>query len=709
MNKEKIEKFQRLQETAADFPLPCQMRENWIVIKCLKEGKDSWTVLVQENVSKITCVLKWGTNLQADLLRQECQMLQKLKNMELIKIPEGYQLFEENNGVYFLREYIKGIPLDRYVMKKGGLKEPELLETAVKICKTVEIFHGQKEPLIHRDIKPENIVLTPSGEVVLIDFGTMRFYKETGQRDTFVVGSRETAAPEQYGYTQTDRRTDVHAIGQTLLYMAAECYAIDQLAECSISSRLKKVIKKACSFEPDARYKDAAELRIALEKCDNKRSKMFAGKIGAAAGLIAAGYLLAIVFQSAALLKLGANGGNTQLENTDTPSESTNIDTNTETDTETNTTNNENNNSVENKETPSDNPAQNAPVSTQTTPQNTADSTTASTSPVVFTEPLIEQAVHKELSISEDVPITTAMLDSVTTLRIVGTDLMEKEDTFWGIGHHVDNKADDFGSTRGSIADLTDLSQMKKLEVLSLCNEKIDDISPLAGLPLRELYLSDNMISDFSILSEFTDLEILCIRGNLARDLSALSSCSSLEQLNIAQMQLNDVDFLADMNVKYLDMSGSQIKSENLMPVAQMPKLEDLYLGDVNEPEIQALSQMNHLKNLTLWGADTILENLEPLKGMENLESLAFMTNISSLEGIEDFPVLKWLVIDNSNLIDLSPLVQAKHLRYLTVNNTSIEDFSPLFQCKELLEVCCNEEVKEKILQQNPAPDFEFG
>ena len=93
---------------------------------------------------------------------------------------------------------------------------------------------------------------------------------------------------------------------------------------------------------------------------------------------------------------------------------------------------------------------------------------------------------------------------------------------------------------------------------------------------------------------------------------------------------------------------------------------------------------------------------------MENLESLAFMTNIPSLEGIEDFPVLKGLVIDNSDIIDLSPLVQAKHLRYLTINNTSIEDFSPLFQCKELLEVCCNEEVKEKILQQNPAPDFEL-
>ena len=67
---------------------------------------------MQENISKITCVLKWGRNLQADLLRQESQMLEKLKNMELSKVPEGYQLFEENEGVYFLREYIEGIPLD---------------------------------------------------------------------------------------------------------------------------------------------------------------------------------------------------------------------------------------------------------------------------------------------------------------------------------------------------------------------------------------------------------------------------------------------------------------------------------------------------------------------------------------------------------------------------------------------------------------------
>ena len=114
-------------------------------------------------------------------------------------------------------------------------------------------------------------MVTPGGEVVFIDFGTMRSYKKDGSRDTFVVGTRGTAAPEQYGYIQTDQRTDVYAIGQTMLYMVSESYEMNQLSECAVSRRMKKIIEKACSFEPDKRYGDAAQLRRAVEKCQAKQ------------------------------------------------------------------------------------------------------------------------------------------------------------------------------------------------------------------------------------------------------------------------------------------------------------------------------------------------------------------------------------------------------------------------------------------------------
>ena len=119
----------------------------------------------------------------------------------------------------------------------------------------------------------------------------MRSYKKDGSRDTFVVGTRGTAAPEQYGYTQTDQRTDVYAIGQTMLYMVSESYEMDQLSECNISRKLKKVIgKKPCSFEPDKKiYRCNQNLSRAIRKMSEKQQETPMEKNWCSSRLIAAG------------------------------------------------------------------------------------------------------------------------------------------------------------------------------------------------------------------------------------------------------------------------------------------------------------------------------------------------------------------------------------------------------------------------------------
>ena len=276
--------------------LPVEMKEHWTVYECLKENEDSATFLVKETVAGILCVLKWGRNMQAELLRNEMEILEKLADRKLSGIPKAYRIFEENREVYLVREYIEGTPLAQMVLQKGEIPETEICRISRKICRTAEQFQNPDNLMIHRDIKPENIVITPGGEAVFIDFGTMRSYKKDGSRDTFVVGTRGTAAPEQYGYTQTDQRTDVYAIGQTMLYMVSESYEMDQLSECNISRKMKKVIEKACSFEPDKRYTDASELSRAIEKCQKNSRKILWKKTGVAVGLIAVGYILAFLF-----------------------------------------------------------------------------------------------------------------------------------------------------------------------------------------------------------------------------------------------------------------------------------------------------------------------------------------------------------------------------------------------------------------------------
>ena len=629
--------------------LPEDMHEHWTVYECLKESEDSSTFLVKETATGILCVLKWGRNRQTEFLRNEMEIMKKMADRKLSGIPKAYRIFEENGEVYLVREYIEGMSLAQMVLQKGGISEAEICRISRKICQTAEQFQNPDEPMIHRDIKPENIVVTPGGEVVFIDFGTMRSYKKDGSRDTFVVGTRGTAAPEQYGYTQTDQRTDVYAIGQTMLYMVSESYEMNQLSECAVSRRMKKIIEKACSFEPDKRYGDAAQLRRAVEKCQANNRKKVYKKAGAVLGLIAAGYILAIFSPDGTV--------------------------------------------IENKRI-------------ETAEQSAAEEQIQAE--ITFREELIEEAVRKELGLSKTDKITASMLENVRKLRIVGKEILDDEDTFWGEGHHVDGKDSSFGSVRGNITDLSDLAQMVNLEELALCNQKIEDISGLKELPLKKLYLSKNMITDFSVLLNLIDLDTLCIMENPAENLSVIGECTGILRLNIQGMNLTDIDFLKNLSLDYLDMSNVEVENNIFEPLTEMKKLDTLCMCDVNEAAAETLSQMSTLKALFMWGDSTILENLKPLKGMTQLETLAFTTQISSLEGIEQFPSLNFLSVSFSLVKDLSPVTGAKNLQVIDISNADIENFEPLFGHSGLTEVHCTEEQKEEIMKIDSSPDFEI-
>lgn len=629
--------------------LPEDMQEHWTVYECLKESEDSSTFLVKETATGILCVLKWGRNRQTEFLRNEMEIMKKMADRKLSGIPKAYRIFEENGEVYLVREYIEGMSLAQMVLQKDGISEAEICRISRKICQTAEQFQNPDEPMIHRDIKPENIVVTPGGEVVFIDFGTMRSYKKDGSRDTFVVGTRGTAAPEQYGYTQTDQRTDVYAIGQTMLYMVSESYEMNQLSECAVSRRMKKIIEKACSFEPDKRYGDAAQLRRAVEKCQANNRKKVYKKAGAVFGLIAAGYILAIFSPDGTV--------------------------------------------IENKRI-------------ETAEQSAAEEQIQAE--ITFREELIEEAVRKELGLSKTDKITASMLENVRKLRIVGKEILDDEDTFWGEGHHVDGKDSSFGSVRGNITDLSDLAQMVNLEELALCNQKIEDISGLKELPLKKLYLSKNMITDFSVLLNLIDLDTLCIMENPAENLSVIGECTGILRLNIQGMNLTDIDFLKNLSLDYLDMSNVEVENNIFEPLAEMKKLDTLCMCDVNEAAAETLSQMSTLKALFMWGDSTILENLKPLKGMTQLETLAFTTQISSLEGIEQFPSLNFLSVSFSLVKDLSPVTGAKNLQVIDISNADIENFEPLFGHSGLTEVHCTEEQKEEIMKIDSSPDFEI-
>ena len=470
---------------------------------------------------------------------REAQAAAALAHPNIVEI---YDVGDYKGHHYIVMEYVTGKTLKQVIRSRGPLVNEEAVDIMKQLCSAISEAHSRG--IIHRDIKPENIVITHGGEVAFIDFGTMRSYKKDSQRDTFVVGTRGTAAPEQYGYNQTDQRTDVYAIGRTMLYMATESYELDQILECGVNRELKKIIKKACSFEPDKRYADAAELGRAIEKCQENNKKNGYKKAGAVVGLIAAGYVLAILFPGTTVIKNGRIIADNNVTENQISAENTQEE---ETD--------------QNTEQSQD-------------PEQISDAKQSQNNKIIFKEELIEAAVRKELNLSETDEITADMLENVRKLRIVGKEILDDEDCFWGIGHHIDGKDNNFGSVRGSITDLSDLTQMTNLEELALCNQRIEDISGLKDLPLKELYLSKNMITDFSVIQSLIDLDILCILENPAVDLSPLGDCGNISQLNIQGMHLTDIDFLKNMNLNYLDMNNAEVENGIFEP----KKLKKKYL-----------------------------------------------------------------------------------------------------------------------------------
>ncbi len=123
-----------------------------------------------------------------------------------------------------------------------------------QLIKAIKHLHSFDPPIIHRDIKPENILY--NGEkICLIDFDISR---ESNQntKDTLILGTVGYAAPEQYGFTQSDIRTDIYSMGILLNYLTSN-------KEKPIK-KYKRIIKVATSMDPEMRYQNINQLEMAF-------------------------------------------------------------------------------------------------------------------------------------------------------------------------------------------------------------------------------------------------------------------------------------------------------------------------------------------------------------------------------------------------------------------------------------------------------------
>lgn len=190
------------------------------------------------------------------ILRIMCRKNLVYKYLETIKhknLPEIIFVEENEFATYVVEEFLDGKNLAEHLKKYGAFDEDKICQIGIEICNCLEQLHARH--IIHRDIKPENLFLTRDGIFKLIDFDIARIEKFGRVADTEVLLTQGYAAPEQYGFQQTDERTDIYSLGMTLKMLAG--YQ-------NYQGFLTPIFQKCASFDPDKRYETAKDLKRAI-------------------------------------------------------------------------------------------------------------------------------------------------------------------------------------------------------------------------------------------------------------------------------------------------------------------------------------------------------------------------------------------------------------------------------------------------------------
>jgi serine/threonine protein kinase/tetratricopeptide (TPR) repeat protein len=145
----------------------------------------------------------------------------ELKLARRIRHPRVCQMFDlgQEKGAYFITmEYVSGEDLKSFLRRSRELAVGTAVSIARQVCEGLAEAH--KTGVVHRDLKPSNIMIDREGCVRIMDFGIARSLGAKGTTGAGVmIGTPEYMSPEQVEGRETDRRSDIYALGVILFEM----------------------------------------------------------------------------------------------------------------------------------------------------------------------------------------------------------------------------------------------------------------------------------------------------------------------------------------------------------------------------------------------------------------------------------------------------------------------------------------------------------
>jgi serine/threonine protein kinase len=237
-----------------------------------------------------TVALKQALTSDEELWKQferEARLMARLNHPVLPRVSD---YFTEGHRAFFVMQFVEGQDLAEIIAQQPGpFPRPAVVAWADQLLDALIYLHSRERQVIHRDIKPHNLKITPTGKIVLLDFGLAKTQIATvadAASSTSVFGYTPRYAPlEQIQDLGTTPQSDIYALGATLYHLLTGVKPPDALARAAalvsakpsplkpanevnpaVGPELAAILDRAMAQNPDERYRSASEFREALRR-----------------------------------------------------------------------------------------------------------------------------------------------------------------------------------------------------------------------------------------------------------------------------------------------------------------------------------------------------------------------------------------------------------------------------------------------------------